>query len=104
LFFFFSLAAVKRQAELIDAATTGKLKAHGRGYQVPDVAIVSQMATGSGLVAVLVMALYVNSPTVVELYPNPPALWGICVILLYWISRMVMITHRGHMHDDPIVF
>jgi len=104
LFFFFSLAAVKRQAELIDAANTGKLKAHGRGYQVPDVAIVSQMAIASGLVSVLVMALYVNSPTVVTLYHNPPAMWGVCLILLYWISRMVMLTHRGHMHDDPIVF
>lgn len=104
LFFFFSLAAVKRQAELVDAATTGKLKAHGRGYHVPDVEVISQMATASGFVSVLVMALYVNSPTVVTLYANPAALWGICLILLYWISRMVMMTHRGHMHDDPIVF
>ena len=31
-------------------------------------------------------------------------LWGICLLLLYWISRMVMITHRGWMDDDPVVF
>ena len=29
---------------------------------------------------------------------------GICCVLLYWISRIVMLTHRGHMHDDPVVF
>jgi len=25
-------------------------------------------------------------------------------LLLYWILRMVMTTHRGRMTDDPIVF
>jgi hypothetical protein len=29
---------------------------------------------------------------------------GICGILLYWISRAIFIAHRGHMHDDPVVF
>jgi len=24
--------------------------------------------------------------------------------MLYWISRVWMVTHRGDMHDDPIVF
>jgi 4-hydroxybenzoate polyprenyltransferase/phosphoserine phosphatase len=104
LFFFFSLAAIKRQGELVDAATTGRLKAHGRGYFAADVEIVSQLATASGFVSVMVLALYVNSKEVVALYKHPEALWGICLVLLYWISRLVMITHRGHMHDDPIVY
>ena len=26
------------------------------------------------------------------------------LVLLFWLSRMVMITHRGWMHDDPVVF
>jgi 4-hydroxybenzoate polyprenyltransferase/phosphoglycolate phosphatase-like HAD superfamily hydrolase len=104
LFFFFSLAAVKRQAELVDAAAAGRLSAHGRGYHAHDLDIVSQMATASGFVSVMVLALYVNSREVVALYRHPQALWGICIVLLYWISRMVMITHRGHMHDDPIVY
>jgi hypothetical protein len=25
-------------------------------------------------------------------------------VLIYWISRIVMLTHRARMHDDPIVF
>ena len=62
------------------------------------------MALASGYVSVLVMALYVNSPTVIDLYAQPVALWGICCILLYWLTRMVMMTHRGDMDDDPIVF
>jgi 4-hydroxybenzoate polyprenyltransferase len=104
IFLFFSLAAVKRQAELIDLAERGHLSAEGRGYQVGDLPVIAMMAISSGYVAVLVMALYLNSPAVMELYSFPQALWGICFILLYWISRMVMMTHRGYMHDDPVVF
>jgi 4-hydroxybenzoate polyprenyltransferase/phosphoserine phosphatase len=104
IFFFFSLAAVKRQAELKDGVTSGRVKASGRGYQTDDLPLVVNMAIASGYVSVLVMALYVNSPAVLVLYHKPSALWGICLVLLYWISRMVMVTHRGEMHDDPVVF
>jgi 4-hydroxybenzoate polyprenyltransferase len=103
-FFFLSLAAVKRQAELVDGERRGELNAHGRGYQVDDLPIISMIAIGSGYVAVLVMALYLNSPTVTELYARPEALWGVCAVILYWITRCVMIAHRGQMHDDPVVY
>lgn len=104
MFVFLSLAAVKRQAELIDTAKRGKMSASGRGYMVDDLPIMSQVAISAGFVSVLVMALYVNSPSVTELYTLPEALWVVCLILLYWITRIVMITHRGWMHDDPVVF
>lgn len=104
VFFFLSLAAVKRQAELIDSADRGSLKASGRGYHVDDLPIISMIAIGAGYVSVLVMTLYVNSPAVVELYAHPEALWGVCAVLLYWITRTVMVAHRGHMHDDPVVY
>ena len=104
IFFFFSMAAVKRQAELVDMAERGKLDASGRGYTVKDLDIISMMSIGAGYMSILVMALYVNSPVVADLYANPAALWGICFVLLYWISRIVIITHRGHMNDDPVLF
>ena len=104
IFFFFSLAAIKRQAELVDAAERGVLSASGRGYRVEDLPIVSMIALAAGYVSVLVMALYVNSPQVLELYAQPAALWGVFCILLYWITHMAMVTHRGDMDDDPIVF
>ena len=104
VFFFLSLAAVKRQAELTDSADRGNVKASGRGYYVDDLPIISMIAIGAGYVSVLVMTLYVNSPAVVELYHQPEALWGVCSVLLYWITRTVMIAHRGQMHDDPVVY
>jgi hypothetical protein len=66
--------------------------------------MISQITVASGFVSVLVLALYLNSPAVQELYTTPWLLWGICLVLLYWISRVVLVTHRGKMHDDPIVY
>lgn len=104
LFFFFALAAVKRQAELVDGAARGLAEAGGRGYRTADLPVVASMALGAGYVSVLVMALYIDSPAVRALYATPAALWGICLVLLFWLSRMVLLAHRGAMHDDPVVF
>ena len=104
VFIFLSLAAVKRQAELVDSLASGREQASGRAYLVEDLPVITMMGIASGYVSVLVMSLYIYSPAVSEFYSSPYLLWGICPILLYWISRIVMIAHRGHMHDDPIVF
>jgi len=104
VFFFLSLAAVKRQAELVDSAARGELEASGRGYRVDDLPIIAMVAIGAGYLSVLVMTLYANAPAVMELYTHPEALWGVCAVLLYWITRTVLITHRGQMHDDPVVY
>jgi 4-hydroxybenzoate polyprenyltransferase len=104
MFFFFALAAVKRQTELVDGVATGNPTAQGRGYEAGDLLIFANMATASGYVSVLVLALYLNSPAVLDLYSAPATLWGICLVILYWLSRMIMVAHRGHMHDDPVVF
>ena len=104
IFFFLALAAVKRQAELVDLVASGKEKAAGRGYLPEDLPLITMMALAAGYVSVLVAGLYLTSDAVAELYSFPPALWGICAVLIYWISRIVMLTHRSRMHDDPIVF
>ncbi len=104
IFFFFSLAAVKRQAELVDMAEYEGLDTRRRGYYREDLLLVAMMAISSGYLSVLVLALYVRTPFVGQLYGYPPILLGICLVLLYWVSRVIMVTHRGQMHDDPLVF
>lgn len=103
-FLFFSLAAVKRQAELVDMAQQGKPEARGRGYLTTDLPVVTQMATAAGFVAVLVLMLYLNQPEILTLYSHPVLLWAACLVLLYWVSRMVLQAQRGLMHDDPTVY
>ena len=103
IFLFFSLAAVKRLAELVDLEARASTLSR-RGYDSADAMLVAMMAISSGYVSILVLALYVRTPSIEQLYSFAPALLGICLVLLYWISRMVMVTHRGQMHDDPLVF
>lgn len=104
IFFFLALAAVKRQAELVDGAASGRQQMTGRAYQIDDLPIVSTMALASGYVSVAVLALYIDSESVRRLYNEPLLLWGVCPVMLYWLSRMVMMAHRGRVDDDPIVF
>jgi 4-hydroxybenzoate polyprenyltransferase/phosphoserine phosphatase len=104
VFFFLSLALVKRVGELSDRMASGKGDPAGRGYRLSDLPMVESMGAASGFVAVLVLALYLNSPDVARMYHSPHRLWALCVITLFWICRMLMKAHRGEMHDDPVVF
>jgi 4-hydroxybenzoate polyprenyltransferase len=100
LFFFFSLAVLKRAAEI---GKRGEALP-GRGYHGEDQAPVAMMGIASGYVSVLVLALYVNHPDVTRLYAHPAWLWGLCVLVLYWVSRVWLLAWRGEMNDDPVVF
>ena len=104
MFIFLSLAIVKRYSELGVVQRTNKTKAAGRGYIVGDLPVLLSLGTAAGYMAVVILALYVNSPETVAKYPNRWALWMVLPPLLYWISRAWMKAHRGEMHDDPIVF
>lgn len=104
MFLFLSLALVKRYSELLEMLRQKKNRASGRGYQIDDLPLLMSLGTASGFVSILVMALYVNSPDVHKLYAFPMALWLTLPLLLFWISRMWMKTHRNEMHDDPVVF
>jgi 4-hydroxybenzoate polyprenyltransferase/phosphoserine phosphatase len=104
MFLFLALAAVKRQAELTDQARDGRAATPGRGYRTDDLPVLRGIGLSAGNAAVMVFALYINSPAVRSLYAWPQALWLVCPLLLYWVCRMVMMTHRGNMTDDPIVY
>lgn len=103
MFMFFALAAVKRLAELTDRQAAGRAVTR-RGYRVEDRSLLSQMAVSSGYLSVLVLALYIDEPVVQEKFGEPWMLWGVCPLLIFWISRMVLVAARGEMQDDPLVW
>ncbi len=104
MFIFLSLALVKRFLELQAARQQNQNEIKGRGYAAGDLELVASLGSSSGYLAVLVLALYVNSQDAQELYRHATLLLLICPLLLYWISRVWLIAHRGQMHGDPIVF
>lgn len=104
MFVFLSLAIVKRYAELRVVFAEHQNQAAGRGYRVDDMSLIQAVGVGSGLVSVLVLALYVNGPEVGTLYASRAWLWLAPPLFLYWIIRVWMKTHRGEMNDDPVIF
>lgn len=104
LFFFVSLAFVKRYSELEALRRIDPRAAAARGYAATDLEWIASGGTASGYVSVLVAALYINSERVAAVYERPELLWIVCPLLLYWISRVWLLARRGEMHDDPVLF
>jgi 4-hydroxybenzoate polyprenyltransferase len=103
MFIFLSLALVKRFQELDAAQQQNRSAVHGRGYAARDLQLIGTLGPACGCLAVLVLALYVNSQEVVRLYRHPMLLLLICPLLLFWVSRVWMLAFRGRMLDDPVV-
>jgi 4-hydroxybenzoate polyprenyltransferase len=104
MFIFLSLALVKRYAELHVLRERGLIRTRGRGYVADDIPLISSLGAASGYLSVLVLALYIQDGATTSLYRYPQFIWMACPLLLYWVSRMWVIAHRGQMNDDPIVF
>lgn len=104
MFFFLSLAIVKRVVELRTLKRNDESETSGRGYAISDLDMMSQFGTASGFVAVLVLALYVNSGDVLMLYERPQFIWLLCPIVLYLVMRIWLLARRDELHEDPVVF
>ena len=105
MFLFFSLALVKRYSELIPLLTAGKADVlAGRGYRASDLPVLMATGVASGMMAVLVLAFYLDDARTRAIYPSRQFALLAPVLILYWISRLWMKTHRDEMHDDPVVF
>jgi 4-hydroxybenzoate polyprenyltransferase len=103
MFFFLSLALQKRLCELRESKESDQ-PLQRRGYLKADQALIQQMGVSSGYLAVLVFALYIQSPTVTAHYANPGVLWWACPCLLYWMSRLWLLATRGEVTEDAINF
>ena len=104
MFLFMSLAIVKRFTELNNLQNSDSTQPAGRGYQAGDLDILSMLGSASGFMAVLVFALYINAEETQVLYETPELLWFICPLLLYTVSRIWLLAHRGVLDEDPVVF
>jgi 4-hydroxybenzoate polyprenyltransferase len=104
VFIFMSLALIKRYVELAVRLDLGMPDPNNRNYKVADLQIVAMLGAASGFNAVTVLALYISSPAVHVLYREPRLLWLLCVVIMYWIGRMLLMAHRRWVPEDPIIF
>jgi 4-hydroxybenzoate polyprenyltransferase len=104
VFFFLSLALVKRYVELRSSQLVPGERIAGRGYRAEDQEIIAQAGMASAFSATLVLALYIDSDAVRELYPEPFIIWPLAPIVLYLTMRVWILARRDELHDDPVVF
>jgi 4-hydroxybenzoate polyprenyltransferase/phosphoserine phosphatase len=104
MFIFTALALIKRYIELAARIDKDLSDPTNRNYRKSDLDVVGALAAAAGFNAVTVFALYISSDAVRPLYRHPEALWLICLILMYWLGRALLMAHRRLMNDDPIIF
>jgi 4-hydroxybenzoate polyprenyltransferase/phosphoserine phosphatase len=104
IFFFLSLAFVKRFAELENLRERGGGSAGGRGYHVTDIEQLRSFGTASGYASVVVLTLYISNLDAAQLYRHTVRLWLIVPVLLLWLSRLWLMASRGHLNEDPVVY
>jgi 4-hydroxybenzoate polyprenyltransferase len=104
LFAFLSLALAKRFVEVSRVAARDESRVGGRGYVAGDGDLLAMLGVACAGLSALVFALYITSPQVVVLYSAPALLWLAVPVLLYWMSRVWFLAHRGELHEDPLLF
>lgn len=104
IFFFLSLALVKRFVEVADFGEGVTRSSSGRGYVGLDLETIGQAGMASGFASVLVLALYVDSAEVRQLYDHPYLMWPLCPLVLYIVVRIWVLARRNQMNEDPVVF
>lgn len=103
-FLFLSLAFSKRAAELVHTSRSHRELVPGRGYAAVDLGIITTAGIASGLLSSLVLALYINSDAVRLLYRRPALLWAIVPLMVYYILHIWVISGRGELDSDPIIY
>lgn len=104
IFFFLSLAFVKRFAELESLRERGGSSASGRGYHVADIEQLRSFGTASAYASVVVLTLYISNLAAAELYNHTNRLWLLVPVLLLWLSRLWLLASRGELDEDPVVY
>lgn len=103
VFLFLSLAYLKRYIEMRDTTHPDRLL-HGRGYVGGDLDVVMASGISSGMVAVLILALFAHEPEAAAHYAAPDLLLLLCLPLIYWLNRIWLMARRGEVEGDPVAF
>jgi 4-hydroxybenzoate polyprenyltransferase len=104
VFLFHSLAYLKRYSELKTQEAVGNNQVDGRDYSLSDAPLIQTIGIVTGCSAAIVLSFYLNSEKALRLYTHPEISWLSVPLILFWISYVWLVAHRGKMHDDPVVF
>ena len=66
--------------------------------------MIQYLSVPCAITSLVVVGLYISSPKIQALYSAPDYLWGIILLGFLWILNLLIITNKGEMEEDPIVF
>jgi 4-hydroxybenzoate polyprenyltransferase len=105
MFAFLSLSLAKRHTEVLRLTERGLRNGAGRGYVASDAPLTLGLGLASMLGAVLIMILYlIEDAFPRQFYNNPTYLWVIPPSIFFFFARIWLLSQRGQLHDDPVVF
>jgi 4-hydroxybenzoate polyprenyltransferase len=105
MFVFLSISLAKRFNEVARMSDHGFDRAPGRGYVASDEPIVLALGVAAMLGAVLILVIYlVDEAFPTNLYGHPYFLWAVPPILFLWLGRVWLLSLRGVVDDDPVLF
>ncbi len=101
---FFSLAVVKRYAELKEVVSANGSRIKGRDYHLHHLKGLLALGIGFAVMTGLVFIGYLHSAQVLSIYTQPHRLWGVALLLSYWLFRIWRLAFTGRLKDDPVEF
>lgn len=104
IFFFLSLAMVKRFSELQNIRALGETLSNGRGYLLADIEQIRSFGTASAYASVVVFAFYIYGSSSAGLYHHPGRMWLMTPLMILWLSRVWLLASRGELDEDPVIF
>jgi 4-hydroxybenzoate polyprenyltransferase len=101
-FLFLSIGTLKRYSELYRLKAQSGTIPKGRGYHVDDLPVLMGFGMIFGVSATLVLGIYLDQIKTQVLYANSTALWGVIVLVNFWLMRLWFNAHRGVSIEDPV--
>lgn len=102
---FLSLAIAKRHTEIIQADPKRGDLIPGRGYRRSDSPLTLALGLSTAMSSVVVMLLFITLEASARgVYAAPEALFVTPLVLLFWLMRIWLLSNRGQLDDDPVIF
>jgi 4-hydroxybenzoate polyprenyltransferase len=102
---FLSLALAKRHVEVIRASRLPEYTLKGRGYRADDWPLTLSIGVAAALSSLVIMLIYTEeAATTIGGFHHPIFLYPITAVILLWVMRIWLLSHRGELDDDPVDF
>lgn len=102
--FFFSLAGIKRFAEIKTLEKIKDTNLYGRPYSVKSQTVINILMFLSFTSSLLVLINYISSQNAKDIYHNSYVLFFMCPVLIIWFLRMYYKAKNFQIFGDPILF